>query len=133
MMLLLKREQVLLGLTFFEQVGYWRKANQIHNWFVENCQEGIDECQYSFVSEEQIKELLATCKKVVELQKQHDIVGGVTEELEELLPTQGGFFFGSTDYDVWYFQDVEGTIKILEKVIEETDFETQQLFYQSSW
>jgi len=28
-----------------EEVGYWRKANQIHNWFVENVQNGIDECQ----------------------------------------------------------------------------------------
>ena len=26
-------------------VGYWRKANQIHKWFVDNCQNGRDECQ----------------------------------------------------------------------------------------
>ena len=29
-----------------EQVGYWRKANQIHNWFVENVQDGEDDCCY---------------------------------------------------------------------------------------
>ena len=23
-----------------EEVGYWRKANQIHKWFVDNCQDG---------------------------------------------------------------------------------------------
>ena len=28
-------------------VAYWRKANAIHSWFVENCQDGVDECQYS--------------------------------------------------------------------------------------
>ena len=24
--------------------GYWRKANQIHSWFVENVQNGEDNC-----------------------------------------------------------------------------------------
>jgi hypothetical protein len=28
-----------------EDVAYWRKANAIHKWFVDNCQDGVDECQ----------------------------------------------------------------------------------------
>ena len=33
---------------------------------------------------------------------------------EELLPTRSGFFFGSTDYDEWYFEDIKyhGTLLI---------------------
>jgi len=27
-----------------EEVGYWRKANHIHKWFVDNVQNGVDEC-----------------------------------------------------------------------------------------
>jgi hypothetical protein len=26
-------------------VAYWRKANAIHSWFVQNVQDGVDECQ----------------------------------------------------------------------------------------
>ena len=32
-----------------ERIGYWRKANQIHNWFVENVQGGEDDCKKYYV------------------------------------------------------------------------------------
>ena len=32
-----------------EHVGYWRKANAIHNFFVVKVQGGRDECQRSYV------------------------------------------------------------------------------------
>lgn len=28
-----------------EEVGYWRKANAIHGWFVDNVQKGNDDCK----------------------------------------------------------------------------------------
>lgn len=40
-------------------------------------------------------------------------------EVAELLPTQSGFFFGSTDYDEWYLQDIDDTINLLEQVLKE--------------
>ena len=39
------------------EVCYWRKANQIHNWFVENVQDGDDDCRDYYVSEEDLEEL----------------------------------------------------------------------------
>lgn len=48
-----------------EEVGYWRKANAIHNWFVENVQNGIDECQDSHVSREKLAELLGLVNEVL--------------------------------------------------------------------
>ena len=33
-----------------EEVAYWRKFNALHNWFVQNCQDGVDECQYAEVT-----------------------------------------------------------------------------------
>lgn len=93
--------------TYFE-VGYWRKANAIHNWFVENCGGGEDTCQQMEVSLEKLEELLDVCKKVSADHKLAPVY----------LPTQDGFFFGSTTYDDWYFDKIEDTIKIIEPVIE---------------
>lgn len=30
--------------SILTEVASWRKANQIHHWFVENAQNGIDDC-----------------------------------------------------------------------------------------
>lgn len=38
-----KRGKYSSWLSIFEDIGYWRKANQVHNFFVQECQEGIDE------------------------------------------------------------------------------------------
>ena len=107
-----------------EEVGYWRKANAIHRWFVDNVQNGIDDCCYHReVTREDLEELMDTCHEVL---CNPDIA-------EYRLPTQGGFFFGSTDYDEWYMKDVENTIDIITQVLETTDFEKEMLFYVSSW
>ena len=104
-----------------EEVGYWRKANQIHNWFVQNVQNGTDDCGNYYVSREKLEELLDICR-IVSIDK---------EKAEQLLPTASGFFFGGTEYDEWYYQDIEDTIKILEDILSDEngdDFE-----YHSSW
>ena len=54
-------------------------------------------------------------------------------EVAALLPTQGGFFFGGTEYDNWYMRGVEDTIDILTRVLETTDFEKEMVYYVSSW
>ncbi len=104
-----------------EEVGYWRKANQIHKWFVDNVQNGIDECQSSYVSRESLEELLELCKQVRD----------DNSKAEELLPSASGFFFGGTEYDEWYFNDINHTIEIIEECLGDEgadDFE-----YSSSW
>lgn len=104
-----------------EEVGYWRKANAIHQWFVDNVQNGVDECQESYVPASKLQELLDICLYIKKDNKLAD----------ELLPTQGGFFFGPTGYDMWYMQTIDTTIKILEKLdLENT---TDDFYYQASW
>lgn len=105
-----------------EEVGYWRKANQIHNWFVQNVQGGNDDCRNYRVSREKLQELLDLCRIVS---------SGNNEESAKLLPTASGFFFGGTDYDEWYYQDIKNTIKILEEVL--SDVEADDFEYTSSW
>lgn len=140
--------------SIFEEVGYWRKANAIHKWFVENVQDDVDDCDRYEVSKEQLEELLETCIKVRDGLK---LVKGLVENgrtyengqwkpiieegeyiedptiAEELLPTQSGFFFGSTNYDQWYMQDITATIEILTNVLETTDFDREMVVYTSSW
>src|SRR4051812_38424335 len=48
-----------------EDAGYWRKANHIHRWFVENVQGGQDDCREYYVSREQLGELLKTVNRVL--------------------------------------------------------------------
>ena len=45
------------------KVATWRKANQIHNWFVENIQGGEDDCKEYYVSSENIIKLYDTVVK----------------------------------------------------------------------
>ena len=110
----------------FEEVGYWRKENHIHKWFVDNCQGGIDECQEVEVPKEKLEELLVTCLDILNNKDNQSLA-------ESQLPTQAGFFFGGTEYDESYFDGVQSTIEILQKVLEETDFEESVITYQSSW
>ena len=71
------------------EVGYWRKANAVHDWFVKNVQDGEDDCKSYYVSREKLEELRSLCQRVLDDR----------EQARELLPTTQGFFFGSTEYD----------------------------------
>jgi len=115
------------------EYGYWRKANHIHNWFVVNCQDGIDECQEAEVTKDKIEELHRVCTEIMNTHKKllPDVIKLTL--YEDVLPTVEGFFFGGTDYDEDYIQDVEDTLNILNNVLEGTNFETDKIIYLSSW
>ena len=52
-----------------EEVAYWRKANHIHKWFVENVQDGIDDFRDYYVSSEQLTQLRDICREVIKSSK----------------------------------------------------------------
>lgn len=134
-------------------IGYWRKANQIHNWFVQNVQGGVDECQDSYVSREKLTELLGICKTVLAASEmvQAKIENGYSLDKDgnrvpnmedgerikdpsvaiELLPPSEGFFFGSQGLDQWYIIDIESTVEIIERALQLDDCWTFQ--YHASW
>jgi hypothetical protein len=105
------------------RVAYWRKANAIHDWFVQNVQDGRDECQEAWVSREQLQQLADICKQIIKSPK----------KANELLPTRSGFFFGSTEYDDWYMQDIQHTADRIEKILADPAFVKADFYYQSSW
>lgn len=103
------------------EAAYWRKANQIHAWFVRHVQEGIDNCAEYYVSGERLGELLGLVRQVLQ---EHSLA-------RELLPTQEGYFFGDTDYGESYFTDLEDTKRMLEAVLGVGD--SADFYYHSSW
>ena len=110
------------------QIGYWRKANAIHNFFVEKCGNGVDECQSIYVDFDKLLELKERCEAVL---NDHS-------KAENLLPTTSGFFFGSQEYDDWYFGDLEYTVDLLNDVIEfirtnNKDKVYWDCYYEASW
>jgi len=99
---------------------YWRKSNQIHKWFVDNVQEGVDDCGHYDVSREKLEELRQLILKVLDTKN------------ATLLPPQEGFFFGSNTVDQYYWEDLRDTMEKLDKVL--ADFTDSWDFeYHSSW
>ena len=108
-----------------EEIMYWRKFNALHNWIVNNCANGVDECQRIYMSNNDLVDLYNTLKEV----------SVDNNKAEELLPTTAGFFFGGTDYDEYYFDQVNRTIEELRPYIQdihENSFNSD-FVYQASW
>ena len=113
------------GITVTYPVGYWRKANAIHNFFVQNVGEGIDNCQEMWVDRETLVDLRSRCDGVLnadDMEKKAKEVG---------LETADGFFFGNTEYGDWYKDDLKLTVEICDKVLDIP--EEYSLHYQASW
>jgi hypothetical protein len=95
-------------------VGYWRKANAIHGWFVNTLAGGLDECQEIYVPRVALVDLLAACKAVM------SVSAGVSKQdvADEfgLMPTEG-FFFGGYELDEYYDQDLKYTIEMIENIL----------------
>jgi len=108
-------------------VGYWRKANAVHNWFVQNVQSGEDNCARYYVSPEKLKELRKDCKDALDLYLKGDKNGS-----SDILEPTSGFFFGSTEIDDWYAKDLSNTIEIIDKCLS-GKFDGYDFFYRSSW
>ena len=116
-MYLFKRQQAR------QEVGYWRKANQIRNWFDTHLSDGVENCTEKLVTREILHELRDDCLKVL---ADHSLA-------EELLPTCSGFFFGSTEYDEYYFEDLKDTVEMVTKILQETDWDTEEIVYYEWW
>jgi hypothetical protein len=103
--------------------GYWRKANAIHRWFVDNVQGGNDNCAEYIVTTEQLERLLELVNEVLRNK----------DKADDLLPTHNGFFFGSLMYDEGYFDDLIQTKAIIENVLALEEFNRYDIYYSSSW
>lgn len=109
-------------------VMYWRKANHIHQWFVNECQGGNDDCHTYAVEIEKLRELAKLCSEVA--------ASGSPKFAAEHLPCSDGFFFGGTEYDECYFTETRDTMQALDRMLADIDsgkLKGWSFQYRSSW
>lgn len=91
---------------FGEEIGYFRKVNFLVKYF-EDLGFDVEHQTPLQVDKEMIEELYSRCCKVL---NNH-------EDAEELLPTTEGFFFGSIEYDYYYFDNVKNVKEYIEEIL----------------
>ena len=147
------------GASVTKCVGYWRKANAIHGWFV-RLDGREDTCQRINVTIEQLTQLRDDCLNALANRDQatepitstislnaegEDVAKAILNEWENqimrtgtqvldddpLAPTEG-FFFGNSERDEWYYQSLEETVELI-NAIKACDSDLYSYYYQASW
>lgn len=90
--------------AYEEYNAYFRKVNFLFYYFDRTLGKMYDSA-YAFVDVDDVDDIIDRCEQVL---KDHSLA-------HSLLPTQDGFFFGSTDYDNWYFSDVKDCLRQMKK------------------
>lgn len=93
-----------IEMSYEEYDAYFRKVNFLFYYF-DQITKTMHDQWFAFVTPEDVDDIIDRCERVL---KNHRLA-------HELLPTQSGFFFGSTDYDDWYFLDVKDCLKQMKK------------------
>ncbi len=133
-----------------EEIGRWKNADQIHNWFVRNVMFGKNEPGEVVVTRQQLCKLLEDVREVVKrshLIPKRTFFGrklgrGTTEgdqsgnqvivdtsSARKLLPVSGRFF--GSGYDEQYMYELHETISILLEALE--GHPDAYYSYQASW
>ena len=96
------------------RVGYWRKFDVLHQWFVGNVQEGHDDCRPAFVSA--------------------DTLNALEEQLEQVGddPASASEYFTADEDGTPDESDVDYTLKVLHhaKRLQEQGWD---ITYRASW
>jgi hypothetical protein len=109
--------------------AYWRKANSVHGWFVDRCQGGVDECQRTKVHPEALAFLRATCLDALDAYDSGDAT-----KAAEIMQPRSGFFFGATDVDEWWVQDMRSTVRQVDRALAlAAEIGGVDFYYQASW
>jgi hypothetical protein len=96
------------------RVGYWRKFNALHQWFVNNVQEGHDDCRPAFVSVDTL----------IELEEQLEQVGDD--------PASASEYFTADIDETLEEGEVDYTLKVLHhaKRLQQQGWD---IYYRASW
>lgn len=118
-----------------DELIYWGKANAIHQFLVKNSLDYSEDIPYDDfntkyleVTPETLIELRDRCKAIVDSVSEKDY-----SLAKELLPTQGGFCFGSLDYDEFYIDKLEYTIEELNDLFSYEGWKDYHYYYYPFW
>ena len=149
----LKVRQRRKELSYFRKVNFLVKFfnDKVLEWWEGTILDGLDVP----INKEWCEELLEKCNKVVD--KYNELKASYTPNTDEYntelfesqeandlfakfaaetLPTMAGFFYGSTDYDKWYLDDVKDVIEHLKNdIIPEFDnlFDDECIVFNANW
>ena len=110
--------------SLYSEAAYFRKVNFLLPYF--GYEENLSEI---VISRCEVEELVDDCKRVLAA-KDTDEAESVADEL---LPTEEGFFFGNTDYDNWYFNDVREVADKFAEILDTFDFDKNELVMSCWW
>ncbi|WP_338156726.1 hypothetical protein, partial [Xenorhabdus bovienii] len=102
------------------QVGYFRKINSLFNWVNINVQ-SIENCTTILISKDVLIKLSSILDELT------------PDNCHKLFPTCDGFFFGSAEYDKYYWFDVEEVKNWLKGILNSFDFENKNLYFWAWW
>ena len=140
-----------------EDIGYFRKVNCLLPFFGYE-----DDCSIHPIEKCQIEDLVDTAKELLTIygtfnaqlqlykvdlesyksdEKKTKLIHKKIDNLwqpfetaaQEKLPTTTGFFFGYTAYRDYYLADLMDIVEIFTKVLDETDFDIDQIFMYCWW
>jgi len=96
------------------RVGYWRKFDPLHQWFVNHVQEGHDDCRTAYVAP--------------------DILSTLEGQLDQVSddPESAGEYFVSEDADPMSEGDLDTTLRIVAQArkLQERGWD---IYYRASW
>ena len=93
-----------------EEILYWRKANMIRSWFVNHTALLSDDDDIYIPISRETLELLK--QDLEDTLNDHNLA-------TVLFPTSSGFFFGSTEYDEYYWNKLKYTLEEVTKILDE--------------
>lgn len=102
------------------EVAYFRKFNALLKW-VDTYVKEVKNCEDVILDKHKLQKLLYTLKSLN------------PENCQELFPTTEGFFFGSTEYDEWYWKDVTALQAVVSKLLKRVDFSRMVVCFHAWW
>ena len=112
-----KTEEEIYDTKLGEEILYYRKVNFLIPFFEDSVLYEEMGFILSSVHKDKIKDLIDSCEMVLKNRK----------KAPEILPTEGGFFFGSTEYDDYYFKCVQEVLSNFKELLK--DFEEDCKYY----
>lgn len=137
-----------------EEIGYFRKVNFLVQYF--EYEEYVDNSQFLRIDPEIFPFLKEDCEDILQqfmnetgiiyyedvdqMYEKFDEIGStfvpssnLVELSDTLLPTLGGFFFGNTEYNIYYFYQVWQVYRWIDDLEEEGEFDPDYYYYMMCW